>query len=83
MRENLNKPNMLIDEILTKTNQELVHKPNSVPEKKPITPERMALIEKAMSIRRSKLHILNELDPEQLNKLTAVAIKALNLRIQK
>ena len=47
-----------------------------------INPERKALITEAMAIRRSKLHILNELDQEQLDKLTAMAIQALNIQIK-
>ena len=53
-----------------------------ISEKEPIPLERAALIEQAMAIRRSKLHILNELDRDQLDKLTELAIRALNLRIQ-
>ena len=64
----IDNPKALIDDILTSTGQEL---------------ERKALIEQAMAIRRSKLHILDELDREQLNKLTEMAIQALNVRIQK
>ena len=45
--------------------------------------DRRALINQAMAIRRSKLHILDELDPEQLKKLKTMAIQALNIRIQK
>ena len=45
-------------------------------------PDRKALITEAMAIRRSKLHILNELDKEQLDRLTAMAIQALNIQIK-
>lgn len=75
--------NELKEELLNSAKQELERKSKKTSEKEPIPLERAALIEQAMAIRRSKLHILNELDRDQLDKLTELAIRALNLRIQK
>jgi hypothetical protein len=46
--------------------------------KKSMTPERQALIEQAMAIHRSKSHVLDDLPPEQRDKLTFMAMKALD-----
>ena len=75
--------NSLMKEALNAAQQESNQNFSRTSNNKPVSKERRALIAKAMAIRRSKLYILNELDREQLNKLTAMAIQALNIRIQK
>ena len=76
-------PDLFIKENLDGAQQELNQHFTGTSQNKLVSKERKALIDKAMAIRRSKLYILNELDREQLNKLTAMAIQALNVRIQK
>ena len=68
----------LIHEALASAKEELLHQQKPNYKGKPITPERAALIEQAMAIRRSKLYILDELTQDQRNKLTHMAIQALN-----
>ncbi len=64
----------LIREALESAELELISKR----QKKTMTPERQALIEQAMAIHRSKSHVLDELDPEHRDKLTFMALKALD-----
>ena len=71
-------PKVLIHEALASAEEELLHQQKPTYKGKPITPERAALIEQAMAIRRSKLYILDELTQDQRNKLTHMAIQALN-----
>ena len=71
-------PKALIHEALASAEEELLHQQNPTYKGKPITPERATLIEQAMAIRRSKLYILDELTQDQRNKLTQMAIQALN-----
>ena len=44
--------------------------------KRPVNKKRKALIEKAMSMRKAKSHILDQLDPKQLRKLSDMVGKA-------
>ena len=74
---------VLIYEALASAEEELLRKQNRTHTGKPITPERAALIENAMAIRRSKLYILDELTQDQRNKLTYMAMQALNDQIDK
>jgi hypothetical protein len=67
-------PEALIREALESAELELIEKRN----KKPMTSERQALIDQAMAIHNSKSHILDELDPEHREKLTFMALKALD-----
>ena len=71
-------PKTLIHEALASAEEELLHRQKPTYKGKPITPERATLIEQAMAIRRSKLYILDELTQDQRNKLTHMAIQALN-----
>ena len=71
-------PKTLIQEALASAEAELLHQQKPIYKVKPITPERAALIEQAMAIRQSKLYILDELTQDQRNKLTHMAIQALN-----
>jgi len=64
----------LIREALESAELELVNKRK----RKSMTPERQALIEQAMAIHQSKSHLLDELDPEHRDKLTFMAMKALD-----
>ena len=72
--------NKLIREVLTGAGIEQKQQDNGIGHGTSINPERKALITEAMAIRRSKLHILNELDQEQLDVLTAMAIQALDIK---
>ncbi len=71
-------PKALIHEALSSAEEELGHRQKPTYKGKPITPERAALIEQAMAIRRSKLYVLDELTQDQRDKLTHMAIQALN-----
>jgi hypothetical protein len=64
----------LIRQALEEAELELINKRK----RKAMTPQRQALIEQAMAIHRSKSHVLDELDPEQRDKLTFMAMKALD-----
>ncbi|MBT6095730.1 MAG: hypothetical protein HOH04_12675 [Rhodospirillaceae bacterium] len=64
----------LIREALESAELELIQKRN----KKPMTNERQALIDQAMAIHKSKSHVLDELDAEHREKLTFMALKALD-----
>lgn len=64
----------LIREALESAELELINKRK----RKSMTPERQALIEQAMAIQRSKSHVLDELDPNDRDKLTFMAMKALD-----
>ncbi len=46
-------------------------------EKRDMTPDRQALIQQAMNMHRSKAHILDDISPEQREKLYVVALKSL------
>ena len=80
--EQTEKSNKLIRETLSGAGTGPKQQDNGMRQGTSINPEREALITEAMAIRRSKLHILNELDQEQLDKLTAMAIQALNIQIK-
>ena len=80
---NIIDPEALLKRCLIEPKQNLDRKPRKNADKFSKAGRRGALIKNAMAIRRSKLHILDELDPEQLNKLATIASQALNLRIQK
>jgi len=67
-------PEALIREALEEAELELIQKRN----KKPMTSERQALIDQAMAIHQSKSHVLDELDSEHREKLTFMALKALD-----
>ena len=75
--ENSNKLN---SNVLTDAGSGQKRQSNRINHGTSINPERKALITEAMTIRRSKLHILNELDQEQLDVLTAMAIQALDIK---
>jgi len=64
----------LIREALESAELELVNKRK----RKTMTPQRQALIDQAMAIHASKSHILDDLDPEHRDKLTFMAMKALD-----
>ena len=64
----------LIRQALEEAELELISKRK----KKSMTPERQALIEHATAIHRSKSHVLDDLDPEHREKLTFMAMKALD-----
>ena len=78
-----NDPEVLIHEALESTEEELLRKQSPAHMDNPITPERAALIEHAMAIRRSKLYILDELTQDQRDKLTYMAMQALNDQVDK
>ena len=80
--EQIEESNNMIREVLTGAGRGAKQQDSGMSQGTPINPERQALITKAMAIRRSKLHILNELDQEQLDKLTAMAIQAFNIQIK-
>lgn len=67
-------PEALIREALEEAELELIQKRN----KKPMTSERQALIDQAMAIHKSKSRMLDELDSEHREKLTFMALKALD-----
>ncbi len=46
-------------------------------EKRDMTPERQALIQQAMDMHRSKAHVLDDISPEEREKLYVVALKSL------
>ncbi len=74
---------VLTHEALASAEEELKGTQNPNQTVKPNTSERAALIKQAMAIRRSKLYILDELTQDQRNKLTYMAIQALNDQIDK
>lgn len=76
-------PAALIRDALASAERELERKKNRTHKGKPITAERAALIERALAIHRSKAYILDELDQDQRDKLTAMAMQALNDQLQK
>ena len=80
--EQTEESNKLIRDVLASARIEPKQQEKKTSQGTSINPERKALITEAMAIRRSKLHILNELDQEQLDKLTAMAIQALNIQIK-
>ena len=80
--EQIEEYNKLKREVATGVKIETKQQNIAMSQLTPVNPEREALIMEAMAIRRSKLHILNELDQEQLDKLTAMAIQALNIQIK-
>ncbi len=67
-------PEALIREALEEAELELIQKRN----RKPMTSERQALIDQAMAIHKSKSHVLDDLDSEHREKLTFMALKALD-----
>ena len=71
-------PKKLISEALASAREELLHKQDLSNKGTPITRERAALIKQAMAIRQSKLYILDGLTQDQRNRLTYMAIQALN-----
>ena len=78
-----NHREVMIYEALASAEEELLRKQNRTHTRKPITPERAALIENAMAIRRSKLYVLDKLTQDQRKKLTDMAMQALNDQIDK
>ena len=82
LTEQAEESNKLIIEVLTSAGIGPKQQQHGMSHETSINPERKALITEAMAIRRSKLHILNELNQEQLDKLTAMAIQALNIQIK-
>ena len=74
---------VLISQALASAEEELQRNQNRTHTGKPITPERTALIENAIAIRRSKLYNLDKLTQDQRNKLTYMAMQALNDQIDK
>ena len=76
----IEESNKLISDVLTGAGIEHQQQDNGIGHGTSINPERKALITEAMAIRQSKLHILNELDQEQLDMLTAMAIQALDIK---
>ena len=76
-------PETLIHEALASAKEEFLHQQRSTYKGKPISSKRAKLIEQAMAIRRSKLYILDDLTQDQRNKLTQMAIQALNAQINK
>ena len=76
-------PKVLIHEALESAEEELLREQSLTHMDNPITPERAALIEQALAIRRSKLYILDELTQDQRNKLTQMAMQALNGQVAK
>ena len=76
-------PATLIRDALTSAEEELERKRNRTYKGKPITAERAALIEQAMAIHKSQSHILDELDQDQRDKLTYMALQALNEQTRK
>ena len=76
-------PGLIIHEALKSAEEEILHEQSLTQITNPMTPERAALIEKAMAIRRSKLYILDELTQDQRNKLTYMAMQALNDQVAK
>ena len=78
----IENPNKLNSNVLTGARVGHNRQSSSINHGTSINPERKALITEALTIRRSKLHILHELDQEQLDKLTAMAIQALNIQIK-
>ena len=74
---------VLIYEALASAEEELLRNQSRTHTGKPITPERAALIENAIAIRRSKLYILDKLTQDQRNKLAYMAMQALNDQIDK
>ena len=82
LTEQAEESNKLIIEVLTSAGIGPKQQEHGMSHGTSINPERKALITEAMAIRRSKLHILNELNQEQLDKLTAMAIQALNIQIK-
>ncbi len=74
---------VLIYEALASAEEQLLRNKNRTHTGKPITPEREALIENAIAIRRSKLYILDNLTQDQRNKLSYMAMQALNDQIDK
>ena len=71
-------PKKLISEALACAREELLHKQDLSNKGTSITRERAALIKQAMAIRQSKLYILDGLTQDQRNRLTYMAIQALN-----
>ena len=71
-------PKNLISEALACAREELLHKQDLSNKGTSITRERAALIKQAMAIRQSKLYILDGLTQDQRNRLTYMAIQALN-----
>jgi len=66
-------PADLVRQALESAEAELANKRD----RKPMTPERQALIDQAMAIHRSKSHILDDLDDESREKLYVMAMEAL------
>ena len=64
----------LIREALESAELELIEKR----ERKPMTSERQALIDQALAIHKAKSHVLDDLDQEDRDKLTFMAMKALD-----
>jgi len=60
----------LIADSLKAAEEELGRKPE-------MTPEREALIEEALAVHRSKIHILDDISEEQRQKLYVLALKSL------
>lgn len=50
---------------------------NPKPAKRPMTPERQALIKEALEVRRTQAKVLDELSPEARGKLLAMAVLAM------
>ena len=46
-------------------------------EKRDMTPERQVLIQQAMDMHRSKAHVLDDISPEEREKLYVVVLKSL------
>jgi len=67
-------PDELIRQALESAEAELLNKKRG---KKPMTPERQALINQAMAIHQSKTHLLDDLDDESREKLYVMAMEAL------
>jgi hypothetical protein len=74
---------VLIFKALASAEEELLRNQNRTHTGKPITPERAALIENAIAIRRSKLYILDKLTQDQRKKLAYMAMHVLNDQIDK
>ncbi len=76
-------PEVLVQAALESAEAELLREQSLPHIDNPIAPERAALIEQALAIRRSKLYILDELTQDQRNKLTQAAMQALNGQVAK
>jgi len=74
--ENMNKDEVatLIRDSLDEAEREII----SQKAKRAANPDRQALIDQAMAIQRSKRHIVDELPPDQREKLMFMALKTLS-----